>query len=486
MKEDKFRKIKKRSVRGLVVLTFRTILLQLVNFAGYFFITIFLDKKEFGFFILISALVDIMAYFSDIGLAAALIQKKKKPSLKEIRSTFTIQEAIVLILILLMIILSPMIKKAYHLDKEGMILLYSLSLAFFLSSLKTIPSVLLERKLQFNKIVIPQYLETICFNFLVVFLAWKGWGLKSYTAAVLCRAIIGTLAIYWLAPWSIGFNFSFRVLRKLLKFGVPYQLNTLLATLKDKFTILILARIIGSEGLALVGWAEKWATMPLRYFLDNTVKIAFPAFSRLQKDKTKLKIAIEKALYFLSLLILPSLTGLAVLAPILIKIIPRYLKWEPALTPLLWYCLASAGGALAVFITTVFNSIGKIKTTFKFMILWTVLTWLITPLMAIKIGFLGVALATFLVNATVILAALVLKKIMPVNFSAQILGPLLASIIMFLIIILIREKFSYNFTGILGIIITAVLIYGTAIFLLEGEKLSKEINFFIKEIKNKT
>ena len=374
--------IKKRSISGVLTLGLRTVFLQLISFVGYFFITIFLGKEEFGTFILVSALIDIMAYFSDIGLAAALVQKKKEPTLKEIRSTFTIQQFLVLLLLLLIFLLTPFIKRFYNLDQEGVVLIYAFAIAFFLSSLKTIPSVLLERQLKFKKVIIPQFIETLSFNLIVVFLAWRGLGVKSYILAVLVRSILGTAAIYLIAPWQIGFNFSFKTLKKLLKFGVPYQMNTFLAVVKDKFMILLLGKIIGSGGIALVGWAEKWATMPLRYFLDNTVKVSFPSFARLQHDRLRLKIAIEKVLYFLSFLIIPSLAGIVIVAQPLIKIIPRYLKWQPALIPLFLYCSASLFGALAVFLTTIFNAIGKIKTTFKLMILWTFLTWALTQLLA--------------------------------------------------------------------------------------------------------
>lgn len=482
---DTFR-IKKRSISGVFTLTVRTILLQVISFLGYFFITVFLERKEFGLFILISAIIDILGYFSDIGLAAALIQKKEKPSLKEIRSTFTIQQTLVLLVLILLFIFSPLIKSIYSLEKEGMILLYSFAFAFFCSSLKTIPSVLLERKLEFTKIVIPQLVETILFNFVVVILAWRGWGISSYSVAVLIRAISGTVLIYILAPWKIGLNFSFKVLKKLLKFGVPYQLNTLLAVVKDKFMILLLGGIIGREGIALVGWAEKWATMPLRYFLDNTVKVAFPAFARLQHDRLRLKIAIEKTLYFLSLIILPALIGISLVFQPLVKIIPRYLKWQPALIPLYLYSFASIWGGLAVFLTTIFNAIGKIKITFKLMIFWTVLTWIFTPFLAIKFGFLGVPLAVVLVNITSLIGIFILKNYVKINFFSQIKGPLSSSLLMMFLIVFIKKYISLTFLGILLMIIIGFFSYFMMIFILDKKRILKEVRFLITEIKAKT
>ena len=92
---------------------------------------------------------------------------------------------------------------------------------FFLSSLKTIPSILLERKLDFQKLIIPQVAETVGFYAVAVILAWYGWGVSSFTWAVLVRGFIGLILMYAISPWRISIGFSRGVAKKLLRFGVP-------------------------------------------------------------------------------------------------------------------------------------------------------------------------------------------------------------------------------------------------------------------------
>jgi PST family polysaccharide transporter len=99
----------------------------------------------------VSAIVNFLAYFSDVGLAAALIQKKESVSEDELRTTFTIQQFLVLTLLLILLVIAPYLQKYYMFSEEGKFLLYALGLSLFLSSLKTIPSVLLERELNFPR-----------------------------------------------------------------------------------------------------------------------------------------------------------------------------------------------------------------------------------------------------------------------------------------------------------------------------------------------
>ena len=71
--------IKKRAISGVVTFTLRTFFIQAFTFFATFILTILLDPSIFGVFFVVSAILNLFVYFSDIGLAAALIQKKEEP-----------------------------------------------------------------------------------------------------------------------------------------------------------------------------------------------------------------------------------------------------------------------------------------------------------------------------------------------------------------------------------------------------------------------
>ena len=143
--------IKKRSIRGIFALTYRTLAVQVLGFAANFILTIFLSPSVFGVYFVVSAAIAFLSYFSDIGLAAALIQKKDEISDDDLKTTFTIQQILVVLVVLISLLASGFIKSFYSLDSSGIFLFQALVIAFFLSSLKTIPSIILERKLEFIK-----------------------------------------------------------------------------------------------------------------------------------------------------------------------------------------------------------------------------------------------------------------------------------------------------------------------------------------------
>ena len=77
--------------------------------------------------------INFLVYFSDIGLAAALIQKRDKIEKEDLRTTFTVQQILVVALLIVIFMASPHIRTFYNLDQSAIYLLYALGASFFMS-----------------------------------------------------------------------------------------------------------------------------------------------------------------------------------------------------------------------------------------------------------------------------------------------------------------------------------------------------------------
>ncbi|MDD4938184.1 MAG: oligosaccharide flippase family protein, partial [Candidatus Shapirobacteria bacterium] len=144
--------IKQLTTKNVLFLSLRNIGIQTISVVGFFILTILLGTGEVGLFAIVAESVSILGYFSDIGLAAALIQKKDSIKKSELQTTFVIQQILVfLCLITISIVFTKIVQVKNYGSKEIWIFI-SLCFSFFVASLKTIPSVLLERKLDFKVI----------------------------------------------------------------------------------------------------------------------------------------------------------------------------------------------------------------------------------------------------------------------------------------------------------------------------------------------
>lgn len=460
--------VKRRSVSGVLALISRTFIVQIISFVATLALTIFLDPNTYGIFYLVSSVVNFLAYFSDIGLAAALIQKKEGVTKEDLATTFTVQQIMVLTLLVLLYLLSPVIQAGYNIDASGMYLLYAMGASLFLSSLKTIPSIMLEREIRFSKLILPQVLETLAFNFVAVYFAWKGFGVTAFTFAVLARGVVGLVAIYTVYPWRPTLGISKASLRHLLSFGLPYQANTFLAVLKDDGMTIILTKFIGTQGLGYIGWASRWAGLPLRIVMDNLTKVSFPTFARLQHDKEKLAKAVEVSLRYMCLLAFPVLAGMGFVALPITNLIPKYAKWLPAIIPLYLYLYNAAWASISTSLTNLLNATGHIKSTFKLMLMWTGLTWAVMPVLAIKFGYMGVAYATAIIATSSIVTILMAKKTVDFSLSSIIKTPFIATAVMSFYLYL-AIGFIASFSMLALVIATSIVIYSLSVFLIEGK-----------------
>lgn len=482
MDDSQLHTIATKSVKGVFALVSRSFLIQILGIVTSFILTIFLDPASFGIFFIVSAIIVFFNYFQDIGLAASLIQKKEEPTVKELRTVFAIQQLLVLMLIVPSLIFSYQISSFYNLNSQGHILLVALLISFFITSLRTIPTVIMERKLDYSKLVIPQILENIFYNTALIVCAVLGFGVMSFTIAVVLRAVVGLVATYIIQPWPIGLSLDIKSVKKLISFGIPFQTNSILALFKDDFLTIFLGKILPIAQVGYIGFAQRLSYLPLRLIMDNVIKITFPSFSRLQNDKNALKIGIEKSLFVISLAIFPVAVGIINFSPFLIEFIPRYQKWEPALLSVVFFSLGTVLSSISTPLTNFLNAIGKVKITLYFMLAWTALTWSLTLFFVSRLGYNGVAIASFLVSLSSIGVFIVSRRYVSFSIIKPTYKQFFAAVVMFGFI------FSTKFliTSFIAMLIAGVLslvVYALVLMLIARKELIKTLLFIVRAIK---
>ncbi len=463
--------IKKKSLSGIVALTSQTFLVQVIAFGATLLLTIFLTPTIFGIFYVVSAIINFLQYFADIGLAAALIQKKEPLTPQDLSTTFTIQQLLVFPISVITFAIAPLVAAFYKLDAAGVMLLRALVVSFFISSLKTIPSILLERNLEFKKLVIPQIVETVGFYLVAVIMAWKGFGVTSFTWAVCVRAVVGLIVIYIISPWRIQFGISKPVAKKLLKFGIPFQMNSFLALLKDDLMTVFLGKILPFAQVGYIGWAKKWAEVPLRLIMDSVIQVTFPAFSRLQHSKEMLGRAIEKTLFGLATSIIPISVGLLFFVQPAVSLIPKYGKWEPALVSFFIFVVSAIIAGLSTPLTNALNAVGQIKITMMLMIFWTVATWILTISLIHFIGFNGFAVGLLIQSFAIGIVVKITQRFAAFSFVEYIKWPIFAGLLQGALYFVARGSMPYNIPRLLIVAVLGVILYGGVVWVKQKERI---------------
>ncbi|MBU4017061.1 polysaccharide biosynthesis C-terminal domain-containing protein, partial [Patescibacteria group bacterium] len=231
-------------------------------------------------------------------------------------------------------------------------------------------------------------------------------------------------------------------------------------------------------------FAQRLAFYTYRYTVDSVTKVSFSALSRLQHDKDHLRLAIEKSLFFISFIMFPTLFTLMFVANPLIQYFPKWQgKWELAIPSLIFFLLNALVSSFSGILINVLDATGRVKTTLKMMILWTAMTWILTPLLIYFFGFNGVAMASFINIIPIIFITMrIVKKIVDFSFFKIIFKPALATgILSVYLIFTVNKIFIGSLLSLIIVIIIGALIYLALMYVLAKKEVENDIRILFNK-----
>lgn len=464
--------IAKRSVRGIFALISRNLVISLLSFGASLFIFTILTPEEVGIYIGVIAIQRFISFLTDFGLGAALVQKKEGVSQNDTTTMFTVQASVAFVLFLLVLAVLDPVMRFFSMTEAGGRLLLALVFTIFLSSFKTIPSILLERSINFHKAVVPQIAESVVFNGLLIALLLFNYKIDSFSIAFVVSGFISIPIYYYLCPWKPKLGIYRKSLTH-LRYGIQFQAKNVLATLKDDLLIIFLWRVLSSTELSFIGFGQRFAFFMYRYIVDSVTKVTFSTYARLQDEKEVLAKAIEKSLFFVSCVMFPSLFGLIVASPYIIQYFPKWQnKWEPAVFSLVFFCLNAAISSLSGILVNVLDATGRVKTTLGLMMMWTILVWILTPIFIYLYGYNGVSVASFLVTTTIVYTIFLVKKTVNFNFFRSIYKPAIATVIMTIVVYMSSEVFVKDVLSLGFVILIGAAVYIFVLFAIAKKELT--------------
>lgn len=482
--DNDIKQIKQRGVLSAGSLLFQSGFSALLGFAAFFILTLKSNLYLLGIYNTVLAMMAFFNYFSSLGLAAAIIQKKEVDE-KDLNTAFIIQTALSLFIIIVGFFLTNYLFVIYKdLPKNAVYLYWALLFSFFFLSLKTIPSVLLEKKIQIYKVVLVQLIENLAFYLVVIVMSLMNMDIFSLVVAVIARSLVGVISIYIMNPWSPKLIFSKSAAKSLLSYGVPFQGNSFLALIKDDLMVIYLGAVIGFEKLSIVTFAKKYAEFSIRLIMDNINRVAFPVYSQFQNNKVLLKKSVEKILFFETLFIMPIIIGSVFIFDNLLKLMPGYYeKWQVALISFYFFSFSALFVSLYSPLISLFNAIGKVKLTLIIMTILTALNWIFIPPLIKLFGFQGISIAFFTISLSFILVFIKAKSTVDFSLKNAFGAPIISTLAMTLYLIVVKLWISKVVIN--NILLTSLAVLGSAtvyfltIYRIKGRALFDEIKDLI-------
>jgi O-antigen/teichoic acid export membrane protein len=387
---ESFQDLKKRSLAGMGALFVRQILVKVIFFVGNIVLARILAPQVFGIYAIVNFVVTFFSTFGDVGIGAALIQKKGDLSREELSTTFWLQQMLVWLVVGVVVVAAPLALKVYPtLPPVGVWLIRAMAVSFLFSSLKTIPAILMERNIDFKKIAWVDITENLAFQAVAISCAIMGFEAWSFILAAITRALLGAVIIYVLSPWRPSFQYRFESVKGLVRFGLPYQGNQILSFVKDAVTPLFVGAYAGAAAVGYVNWARNFAFAPL-VISETFGRVAFPAFSKMQDDKELLARTVERSIRMMTLVMFPIVAIMLALGPEMTRVVFTD-KWLPGIWAYYFYCTSPLLIGIMLPMYSAILSCGKSAVLLKMTGFLLILEWGMGVPCVIYFGFVGIA-----------------------------------------------------------------------------------------------
>lgn len=264
-----------------------------------------LTPAEIGTFAIASAIVMVMSEFRMLG-AGMYIVREHEITTEKIRSALGLTLIISWSLGLLIFISGPFAAEFYELPEVSN-LFRILSISFFLAPYISIPSALMSREFQFNKLFYIKIISSVSGLISTISLIFAGLSYYALALGYTITIIIEFIVVLFMLPSSMPLYPSFKGLKPVASVGIYGSIGNLFR----KATVTVPDMVIGkmgtitqvgifSRGLGLVEFLSQTLTM-------GVGPVALPYLSETKRTGGDVKEAYLKASVLLGGLVWPVL-----------------------------------------------------------------------------------------------------------------------------------------------------------------------------------
>ena len=379
--------------------------------------------EHFGIIGFAAIFIGMVEVFSDLGMSAALIQRKDE-KLEPIDYDTAFWAGLVWGLFLfavLSFIVSPLAADFFN---ESMLtsVIPVLSIVLLLKPLWAVHVINITRELDFKRIVIPRNTSKVIAAVIAIIMALTGFGVWSLVFQSVISELLLVFIYVFVSPWRPRMRFSKTSFKNIFGFGIYTTGTHIFNYLTGNVDYLLIGRLLGASSLGVytLGYT---VTYVVRAKIMNVInKVFYPVYSKVQDDLATVKRYYFKVIKYNCIVIYPMMVGIILLAEPAV-LIGLGEKWREAIIPMQLMAAAGLVHLLTSSNTVLLRGIGKPKIEFIFSIIKTL--GVNVPLVVLGVIYYGIiGAAAGLLAAKIIIFFInnfTLRKVAGIRFT-EILG----------------------------------------------------------------
>lgn len=443
--------------------------------------------EQFGLVAMCSIFIAVANAASELGMGAALIQKKEDNEAQSMYPTAFISGIIwgVFLFLLMSFLIGPMAAWFYG-EPFLIYLIPALSISVIVTPLSFIHHVILVRKMDFKSLAIIMNTSAILAGIAAIVSALKGAGVWSLVIHQVLSPLLALFLYYFMVSWTPKITWNRQHFKAIFGFGAYATGTRVFSTVTYNIDNLLIGKFLGPSTLGAYSLAFN-LTETLRQSLSKVINnVMFPVFGKNQDKIEKLKNYFLNIIKINAILIYPVMGFLFLFSHEIIFFIFGD-KWEGAVVPIQILSVAMMVHLMINSFTSLLRGIGKPGLEMKIIMVITVLVLIPGLVIGIKIAGLTGAAYAILVNKSilVLVALVVLKREINLKVSQvfrSVLKPVMALLIAMALVYLIKIVVNTS-EGIIAMLlpmIMYVVCYGLVIFYLEKKTMKRFLTLIIK------
>lgn len=475
--------LKQKTKIGMIWNVLEKISVQFISFILNIFLARLLTPKDYGTIGMLSIFLSFANVFIDSGFSRALVQKQEKTEY-DYSTTLYFNLGVSIVIYFALFFASPAIASFYRTPE-----LNNLQRVFFiviiLNSLVVVQNAKLQSAIDFKSIAIINSITSLGSGVIGIIAAYKGLGPWALVIQSLSRGCISVLCFWIRAKWFPKTGFSLQSFKQLFGFGSKLLASGLLSVTLINIENLFIGKKYNSESLGFYSRAQQFPELTSGTLSSVLNNATFPLMSSLQNDKENLKKTFTKLIKITSMLVFPSMVGIAILAkPIILVLLGE--KWLFSSELLFWLALSYIFTPLSILNMNVLNALGRSDLFLKADLIKTpiiILAMIITFPISIKAVVIGKVICAFIyfyINSFMI------GKIYSFGAFKQIICSwkyIISTVIMAFFVVLVDYLIISDVYSLIFGIIAGVLVYALSLFILRDNEFISLISKIIKRNK---
>ena len=312
---------------------------QGVSFIVSLILARLLLPEAYGVISLITVFTSILNLFIDSGFKNALIQKKDADQL-DYSTVFYFNIVMGVLLYGIMFAAAPLIADFY--DRPYMVTyIRAMSLTLVLGGINGVQQAVVARRMQFKRFFYATLTGTVISAVVGISMAYMGTGIWALITQRLVNQAIDTVFLWFTVRWRPSLRFSMKRLKPMFGYGSKLLLSSFANTLMGNLTGLIVGKIYTAELLAYYDKGKNIPNLVVQNLQAAVQSVLFPVIAGNQNQKEEVKKILRKSILTSTYCIFPCMTGIAVCAEPLVRLLytEKWLTMTPYLQ--LWcFCFA--------------------------------------------------------------------------------------------------------------------------------------------------